>query len=185
MVGSKGFESDDVEILAFTLLPIGISTDSSISEDNLIWHIFHDVLVHDSIDGDDSDEEEYVNLPPPPKKTKKNYDLIRRFQMEWFAKAPWSEMILISDGLLHMVKCNICSIVQGRTVIMGPKWDTIRRHSKHVCHLKNTKIYASRRPTTMLHQMQGYNILESMKKVHSLCLIPLLVLALLMLIVST
>jgi hypothetical protein len=185
MAGSKGFESDDVEILASTLPPIAISTDSSISEDNPNWHIFHDVPVHDSIDGDDSDEEEYVNFPPPPKKTKKNYDLTRRFQMEWSAKASWNEMILTSDGLLHMVKCSICSTVRGRAVIMGPKWDTVRRHGKRVCHLKNTEIYASRRPTTVLQQMQGCNILESRKKVNSLCFIPLLVLALLMLLVST
>jgi hypothetical protein len=185
MAGSKGSESKDVEILASTSPPIAISTDSNISEDNPNWHIFHDVPVHDSIDRFDSDEEEYVNLLPPPKKTKKNYDLTRRFQMEWSAKAPWSEMILTSDGLLHMVKCNICSTVRGRAVIMGPKWDTVRRHSKCVCHLKNTEIYATRRPTTVLQQMQGCNTLESKKKVSSLCFIPLLVLALPMLLVST
>jgi hypothetical protein len=74
-------------------------------------------------------------------------------------------MILISDGLLHMVKCSICSVVRGRAVIMGPKWDTVRRYGKRLCHLKNTKIYASRWPTTVLQQMQGCNTLESRKKV--------------------
>jgi hypothetical protein len=120
------------------------------------------------MEGEDSEEEEFANLPPPSKKTKKNYDLTRRFQMEWAMKAPWSEMILTSDGLLHMVKCSICSAVRDRPVIMGPKWDTVRRQRHRRCHLKNAEVYASKRPTTVLQQMQGCNTLESKKKVSSL-----------------
>jgi hypothetical protein len=67
-----------------------------------------------------------------------------------------------------MVKCNICIAVRGHLVIMGPKWDTVRRHGKRICHLKNTELFAQRRPTTVLQQIQGCNTLESRKKVISL-----------------
>jgi hypothetical protein len=151
--GSKGSQDSDMELLGSIAPVIFVSTDSSIpylSEDNPDWHIFHDVPIEDSVAGAESEDEEFVNLPPPPKKTKKSYELTRKFQMDWSAKAPWSEMILTADGILHMVKCIICSTVKGRPMIMAPKWDTIRRHSKRICHLKNTKLYATRRPTTVL-----------------------------------
>jgi hypothetical protein len=78
-------------------------------------------------------------------------------------------MILTWEGLLHMVKCSICTAVRGHPIIMGPKWDTVQRHGKRVCHVKNTELYAQRRPTTMLEQIQGCNTLESRKKVSTNC----------------
>ena len=44
------------------------------------------------------------------KKWKKKYDLTKKYQVEWAAKAPWSEGILKDDGLLHVIKCTICSL---------------------------------------------------------------------------
>jgi hypothetical protein len=93
---SSGSASSDLEILKSNPPPITISSDSSahcLSEDDPNWHIHHDVPVQSSICYE-SEEDELRDLPPPPQKTKKNYDLTKRFQMEWSAKAPWSGMIL-------------------------------------------------------------------------------------------
>jgi hypothetical protein len=133
------------------------------SEDDPNWHIFHDVPITTS--GSYESEEEDIGLPSIPKRTRQNYEITRKFQIKWSAKAPWSEMILTREGLFHMVKCSICSTVRGHLVIMGPKWDIVQRHMKRICHVKNTKLYAQRRPTTVLQQIQGCNTLESRKKV--------------------
>jgi hypothetical protein len=122
------------------------------------------VLVQGSICYE-SEEDELPNLPPPHKKTKKNYDLTRRFQMEWSAKAPWNEMVLTQVGFLHMVKCSVCTSVKGHLVIMHPKWDTVRRHALRICHVKNDELYAQRHPTSVLDQIRGCSTLESKKKV--------------------
>jgi hypothetical protein len=130
------------------------STDSSMpyhSEDDPNWHIFHDVPVTSPV-ADEIDEED-IQLPPTPKKTRQNYELTRKFQIDWSAKAPWNEMILTREVLLHMVKCSICTAVRGHPIIIGPKWDTVQRHGKRVCHVKNTELYAQRRPTTVLQQI--------------------------------
>jgi hypothetical protein len=167
--------SDDVEVIGGSEPPITLSTDSSVyclSEDNPNWHAFHDVPLN--VPEEESDEEDFLDLPPLPKKTRKNYEVTRKFQMDWSAKCPWSEMILSHDGLLHMVKCSICTTVRGKPVIMGPKWDTIWRHGKRKCHLKNTKLYAARRPTSVLQQIQGCNTLESRKKVRYTLIFDLL-----------
>jgi hypothetical protein len=50
-------------------------------------------------------------------------------------------------------------------MIMGPKFDTIKRHGKRICHIKNTELYTARRPTIVLQQIQGCSTLESRKKV--------------------
>ena len=39
----------------------------------------------------------------------KNYDLTRRYQLEWAAKLPWSEGVLAQDDIVHQVKCVSCS----------------------------------------------------------------------------
>jgi len=51
---------------------------------------------------DDSEPEVEI---PPPKKTKPNYDLTRKFQMVWAAQCHWAEMKLRAEGLLYMVRC--------------------------------------------------------------------------------
>jgi hypothetical protein len=158
--------SEDIEVIGGSEPSIMLSTDSSaycLSEDNPNWHAFHNVPLN--VLEEESKEEDFLDLPPPPKKTQKNYEVTRKFQMDWSAKCPWSEMILSRDGLLHMVKCSICTVVRGRPVIMGPKWDTIWHHGKRKCYLKNTELYAVRRPTSVLQQIQGCNTLESRKKV--------------------
>ena len=55
----------------------------------------------------ESEKEEFLDLPPLPKKIKKSYELTRKFQMDWSIEEPWSEIILSFDGFLHVVKCCI------------------------------------------------------------------------------
>ncbi len=103
-------------------------------------------------------------VPVGGKRWKKTYDLTRKYQMEWAAKAPWSEGVLRSDGLLHLVKCTICSTVGRKPCLMAPKWDTISRHGLRKCHAKNQLLYASRRPSTVLDLIQGCTSAESRRK---------------------
>jgi hypothetical protein len=98
------------------------------------------------------------------KKWKSRYDLTRKFQFEWAAKAPWSEALLKDDGLIHQVHCKTCSAVGKKDVVMAPKWDTIFKHGQRDCHKKKTLLYATRRPTTVLEQIQGCNTVESGRK---------------------
>lgn len=95
---------------------------------------------------------------------KSKYDLTRKYQLDWAAKAPWSEGVLKEDGLLHAVKCTICTAVGRKPCLMGPKWDTIQRHGKRKCHEKNALLYAARRPTSVLEQIQGCTSAESRRK---------------------
>jgi hypothetical protein len=85
------------------------------------------------------------------KSWKQRYDVTCGFQEVWAAKLPWSEAIL-SDGLLHMVRCKICS--NGRKeCVMAPKWDTLSKHGIRDCHKKNELFYAARQPPSVLDQI--------------------------------
>jgi hypothetical protein len=44
-------------------------------------------------------------------KLKKSYDCTRKFQLEWVAKQPSVEGVLVDDGKLHMVKCKVCNTI--------------------------------------------------------------------------
>ena len=98
------------------------------------------------------------------KQWKRKYDLTRKYQIEWAAKAPWSEGIFRDDGLLHLVKCTICSVVGRKTCVMAPKWDTLKRHGLRKCHVKNSVLFATRRPTSVMDQIQGCTSAEVRKK---------------------
>ncbi|KAG0573501.1 hypothetical protein KC19_VG183600 [Ceratodon purpureus] len=77
----------------------------------------------------DSDEEDdFEDSSPAAKKRKKDYDSTRKFQEVWAVKLPWAEGILGSDGVLHMVKCNPCTIFNKKPCIMAPKWDMLVKH---------------------------------------------------------
>jgi hypothetical protein len=81
----------DVVLVGGSEPPIVLSSESSAaypSEDNPNWHSFHDMPVVPDAADEESEEEEFLDLSLPPKKPKRNYDLTRRFQMEWSAKCP-------------------------------------------------------------------------------------------------
>ena len=98
------------------------------------------------------------------KRWKRKYDLTCKYQTEWAAKAPWSKGILRDDGLLHLVKCTICSTIGRKICVMAPKWDTLKRHGLRKCHVKNSMLFAARRPTSIMDQIQGCTSAEARKK---------------------
>jgi hypothetical protein len=55
------------------------------------------------------------------KKWKSRYDLTRKFQLKWTAKAPWSKALLKDVGLIHQVHCKTCLAMGKKDVVMAPK----------------------------------------------------------------
>jgi hypothetical protein len=66
--------TSDVQIVASTSPPITLSTDSSTTcmlEDDPNWYSFHGIPIQNSV-VDESEEEEFSEMLPPTKRTKKN-----------------------------------------------------------------------------------------------------------------
>lgn len=84
--------------------------------------------------------------------------------MEWAAKCPWAEMVLAPDGVLHMVRCRVCTEMGKKPYVMGPKLYTLQTHEKRAKHKRNMVLFAGKRPTTVLQQMNSNNNIESKKK---------------------
>jgi hypothetical protein len=134
----------------------------------------------------DDDDEENLDTQTPKKKPRKNYDLTRKFQLEWACKLPWAEGILTNNGRLHMVKCTVCSTMEKSDRLMQPKWDTLKKHegrrkatrnmpaynvkkgewymAKDSKHKKNMALFNARAPDTVLQQLNQSNRLEREKK---------------------
>ena len=77
---------------------------------------------------------------------------------------PWNEGILKEDGLLHLVKCTIYSIVGHKIYVMAMKWDTLKRHGLRKCHVKNSVLFVVQQPTSVMDQIQGCTSVEARKK---------------------
>jgi hypothetical protein len=141
--------------------------------------------------------EEEVESPPKKKKKKKGmaslksekqkrYDRHRKFQTEWSAKLPWAEGILTDDGILHMVRCRVCSAVGKKPCVMAPKSDTLFKHDGRRTakkpiprygvkvgesymaldckHRQNMKIYAARPQSTILEAVNHSTSVEAVRK---------------------
>lgn len=78
-------------------------------------------------------DRDFVEPDPLIKRLKKNYDFTRKFQMEWSAKLPWAEMVL-EDGVLHMVRCKVCTEMGKKSHVMDPKWHTLITLDERVKH---------------------------------------------------
>jgi hypothetical protein len=96
---------------------------------------------------------------------KENDETKCKFQDSWATKLPWIEMNIVSDRLIHIVKCNIFLVINGCDKILASKSDTLTKHNgrhktnkvlktfgakksswfitKHYKHIKNKKWYAS------------------------------------------
>jgi len=46
----------------------------------------------------------------------------------WAAKLPWAKIVMGCDGKLSMVCCKICSEIDGREMLMVPKFDSLQKH---------------------------------------------------------
>jgi hypothetical protein len=84
------------------------------------------------------------------RKWKNKYDLIRKYQLKWVARLPWSKGLLKEDGLIHQVRCKICSCIKKKEFVMAPKWDTIWKHGQRECHKTKALLYAARKPISIL-----------------------------------
>jgi hypothetical protein len=73
---------------------------------------------------DYSSEEGPVEEPPTKKVKRRDYNLTRRYHIEWSAKHAWA-VPFIDDGH-HYVKCETCTTMDGRPYIMMPKIDTLQ-----------------------------------------------------------
>jgi hypothetical protein len=151
---------------------IGVDTDVDVEGDDL------------SANSDSDEEEEPTE--PTAKRWKKNYDKTRKFQLEWSAKLPWAEGVLLEDGRLHMVRCRACTAVDGREKLLAPKWDTLCKHEgrqwaqadnalqgvkkgdvyflKSCHHALNMAVFAAKKPISILQQVNKFGSLERRKK---------------------
>ena len=93
--------------------------------------------VPDSVEDFDEDGESL----PSKKKPRTNYDITRKFQLEWVCKPPWAEGILTNNGRLCMVKCTICSTMEKSYKLMHPKWDTLKKHEGRRKAIRNMPTY--------------------------------------------
>ena len=73
-------------------------------------------------------------------------------------------MKLTTEGLLHMIQCQICTDVGKKEVVVGPRLNTLKRHAKRKSHKTNMLLFAAKRPTRVLQQINHCNSIESKGK---------------------
>jgi hypothetical protein len=87
---------------------------------------------------------------------------------------PWAKLFRGVDGLYEYVKCAVCSTIIEKPKNMGPKWDTLSKHSgkrkatknlgnsvkkgqwyiaKNCKHLRFEKIFAAQSTVTVAQQL--------------------------------
>ena len=122
---------------------------------------------------DDMSDEEFV-AEEKAARPKRSYKATRKFHETWAAQLTWAELFRGSDGLFESVKCVVCLQVTGKPKILGPKWDTLSKHSgkrkatknlpegikkgqwyiaKNCKHLRFERIYAARNTVTVAQQL--------------------------------
>ena len=94
----------------------------------------------------------------------RSYEMTRRFHTVWSAVWTWSEGVLAEDGLLHQVRCLVCSGVGKKDFLMMPKRSTLEKHDQSSKHKHNLASFAAKRPTSVLQQMAGCTTLEAKRK---------------------
>lgn len=159
-----GGEQSYVVVRSILSTPIVVLSEESepyvYSEDNPDYLEIHGLGLEES-NLDNSEPEDELS---PPKKTRPNYDLTRKFQMVWAAQCPWAEMKLTAEGLLHVVCCRTCTNVGKKEVVMGPRLNTLKRHAKRKSHKANMLLFAAKHPTIVLQQINHCNSIESKGK---------------------
>jgi hypothetical protein len=62
----------------------------------------------------------------------KEWEINKKIQDVWVAKLPWAEGMLGANGKVNMVKCCVCSQIEGRKKRLVPKFDSLQKHvEKH------------------------------------------------------
>ncbi len=58
----------------------------------------------------------------------KNHDNSRNLQAEWATKLPWAKGLVVAGGIIQIVRCKICSLIENKEKIVKCKWDTLTKH---------------------------------------------------------
>ena len=188
--GTPSDSSGDTVVLSTKspMIPLPSESDSGGSMDNA-------GLMEVPVGDQALSSEEEVESPPTKKKKgvknsksekQKRYDRHRKFQTEWSAKLPWAEGILSDDGILHMVRCRVCSAFGKKPCVMAPKSDTLFKHDGRRTatkamprygvkagesymaldckHRQNVKLYAARPQSTILQAVNHSTSMEAVRK---------------------
>jgi hypothetical protein len=103
-----------------------------------------------------------------PKKTK--WEINQIFQHRWAARFVWFELVCVADGKMKMVRCKICSQIEGRKKLLVPKLNSLIKHlslrkclvtrlgivvweyflSPSNAHVKNEKVYGTIRKFSVI-----------------------------------
>ncbi len=109
-------------------LPSSLPLFSSYSYDPSNANCIEDVSMF--LSGSSPSAENDKPIQPKVGIKKKNYDVTRKFQEKWVAKLPWRKLFVREDGTLHIIKCRICTEVEGKNKILV-KWDSLCKHAGH------------------------------------------------------
>ncbi len=66
---------------------------------------------------------------PKTKCRKKKWEFNYVFQEMWVAKLSWVEAMVWCDRKLIMVRCKMCSEIEGREKNLVPKFDSVQKHA--------------------------------------------------------
>jgi hypothetical protein len=106
------------------------------------------------------------------------------FQDVWSVKLPWVEFVVDEQGKVHLVKCKVCSKINGKDKMFAPKIESLQKHvgrkkalmvvlgvcgvgehykSKDSVHVKNeTWLYAIARKDSTFKQI--YHVIVGQRK---------------------
>ena len=134
--------SNDLQVLSSspaTLLLSSSESPESLGGDDLDWtdREIPDVDDEHDFGGVDAGEAADLGLLYDARKKKglwptRSYELTRRFHTVWSAVWTWSEGVLADDGLLHQVRCLVCSGVGKKDFVMMPKRSTLEKHDQSI-----------------------------------------------------
>jgi len=54
--------------------------------------------------------------------------LNQAFQEHWVVRFCWAELVCAKDGNMQMVRCKVCSTIEGREKFLVPKLDSLVKH---------------------------------------------------------
>ncbi len=66
-----------------------------------------------------------------PSKKQKLYNSSRKFQDASTTHLPWVESIVDENGLMQQVRCKICTSIERKEKLLGPKLDSLLKHVRH------------------------------------------------------
>ncbi len=127
-----------------------------------------------------------IFIPNKPKKkaNKSKWELNKVYQNKWATRFSWFKVVCEKDGKLMMVKCKICTNIEGREKLIVPKLNSLIKHyglkkcikarpriiigKLYICptnvHVQNEKLYASKGWDNVVIQVANGDKVERKKK---------------------